>query len=147
MNYILRDLDSSEKFEKYLKVKKYPVTISGIAFVAKAQLLALTYEETRQPICIITYNEIQAKNLQKNLSYFLEEGVLYFPKREIMAYDYVAESSENQYERIDILNDIYNQGEEWVTETNEIKNYTNQILDKMLKTITNEELEAVLCLE
>ena len=43
-----------------------------------------------------------------------------------------------------ILNDIYNQGEEWVTET---KNYTNQILDKMLKTITNEELEAVLCLE
>ena len=29
----------------------------------------------------------------------------------------------------------------------EIKNYTNQILDKMLKTITNEELEAVLCLE
>ena len=46
-----------------------------------------------------------------------------------------------------ILTDIYNQGEEWVTETNEIKNYTNQILDKMLKTITNEELEAVLCLE
>lgn len=46
-----------------------------------------------------------------------------------------------------ILNDIYNQGEECVTETNEIKNYTNQILDKMLKTITNEELEAVLCLE
>ena len=46
-----------------------------------------------------------------------------------------------------ILNDIYNQREEWVTETNEIKNYTNQILDKMLKTITNEELEAVLCLE
>lgn len=46
-----------------------------------------------------------------------------------------------------ILNDIYNQGEEWVTETNEIKKYTNQILDKMLKTITNEELEAVLCLE
>ena len=46
-----------------------------------------------------------------------------------------------------ILNDIYNQGEEWVTEPNEIKNYTNQILDKMLKTITNEELEAVLCLE
>ena len=47
----------------------------------------------------------------------------------------------------DRVNDIYNQGEEWVTETNEIKNYTNQILDKMLKTITNEELEAVLCLE
>ena len=36
-----------------------------------------------------------------------------------------------------ILNDIYNQGEEWVTETNEIKNYTNKILDKMIKTNKN----------
>ena len=46
-----------------------------------------------------------------------------------------------------ILNDIYDNGEEWIKEANEMRNYTNQILDKMLKTITNEELEAVLCLE
>ena len=44
-----------------------------------------------------------------------------------------------------ILNDIYDNGEEWIKEANEMRNYTNQILDKMLKTITNEELETVLC--
>ena len=46
-----------------------------------------------------------------------------------------------------ILNDIYDNGEEWIKEANEMRNYTNQILDKMLKTITNEELETVLCIE
>ena len=140
MNYILRDLASSEKFEKYLKVKKYPVTISGIAFVAKAQLLALTYEETRKPICIITYNEIQAKNLQKNLSYFLEEGVLYFPKREIMAYDYVAESSENQYERIDILNDIYNNKAKIIITTIEAVMQSMPPKDIIYKSVLNLKL-------
>ena len=46
-----------------------------------------------------------------------------------------------------ILNDIYDNGEVWIKEANEMRNYTNQILDKMLKTITNEELETVLCIE
>ena len=106
MNYILRDLALTDKFKKYIKSNTYPITISGLAFVAKAQLIAATFEEKRKPICIITYNEIQAKELVKNLSYFTE-GVTYFPKKEISAYDYVAESNDIEYERIAILNDIY----------------------------------------
>ena len=106
MNYILRDLAETEKFKKYIKTKMYPINISGIVSVAKAQLIAATYKEKRRPICIITYNEIQAKQLLKNLSFFLED-VEYFPKKEISAYDYVAESKDINYERIDILNKIY----------------------------------------
>ena len=87
MNYILKDLASSEKFKKYINKKTYPVTISGLAFVAKAQLISATYEEKRNPICLITYNEIQAKQLVKNLSYFID-NVKYFPKKEISAYYY-----------------------------------------------------------
>lgn len=37
------------------------------------------YEEERMPICIITYNEMQAKELEKNLKYFINQ-VEYFPK-------------------------------------------------------------------
>ena len=107
MNYILRDLASSEKFKKYINEKTYPIKISGLAFVAKAQLIAATYEEKRKPICLITYNEIQAKQIVKNLSYFLND-VKYFPKREIAAYDYDAESNDIEYDRIEILNNIYN---------------------------------------
>ena len=47
MNYILRDLALTDKFKKYIKSNTYPITISGLAFVAKAQLIAATFEEKR----------------------------------------------------------------------------------------------------
>lgn len=106
MNYILRDLANTDKFKKYIKNDNYPIEISGLAFVAKSQLIAATYEEKRNPICLITYNEIQAKEMLKNLNYFLGDS-LYFPKKEISAFDYDVESNDIEYERIDVLNKIY----------------------------------------
>ena len=61
---------------------------------------------SEKPICIITYNELQAKKIIKDLEYFGEE-VSFFPKREIVTYDYIAESKDNLYKRIDTLNNIY----------------------------------------
>jgi hypothetical protein len=77
MNYILRDLANKDKFKKYINNNTYPISLSGLAFVAKAQLIATTYEEKRNPICLITYNEIQAKEMLKNLNYFLEESIYF----------------------------------------------------------------------
>ena len=98
MNYILRDLASTQKYKSFkekLKNKSYPVEISGLVPVAKTELIGALYEEERTPICIITYNEMQAKELEKNLSYFANT-VEYFPKRGISIYDYDAESNEQQ---------------------------------------------------
>lgn len=50
-------------------------------------------------------------------------------------------------EVIDKVTDLQSSYMPGINIKEELKNYTNQILDKMLKTITNEELEAVLCLE
>ena len=61
---------------------------------------------SEKPICIVTYNEMQAKKLIKDLNYFGED-VYYFPKREIVTYDYIAESKDNLYLRINTLNNIY----------------------------------------
>ena len=52
--------------------------------------------------------EIQAKKIVSDLKYF-NSNVLFFPKREIAAYDYVAESKDLPYERIDTLNKIHEQ--------------------------------------
>ena len=49
---------------------------------------------------------MQAKKLIKDLNYFGED-VYYFPKREIVTYDYIAESKDNLYLRINTLNNIY----------------------------------------
>ncbi len=109
MNYILRDLASTQKYKSFkekLKNNNYPVEISGLVPVAKTELIGALFEEERMPVCIITYNEMQAKELEKNLSYFAGK-VEYFPKREISIYDYDAESNDIEYERIQVLNNIY----------------------------------------
>ena len=68
-------------------------------------MLAGTREFSKKPMCIITYNEVQAKKIIEDLNYFTDK-VLFFQKKEIVTYDYVAESKELQYERIEILNKI-----------------------------------------
>lgn len=110
MNYIIEELTKLQKFKEYaqeIKEKNSPITILGLSDVGKIQFEIATYETIKKPICIITYNEIQAKNIIKNLSYFTNE-VEYFPKREIAPYDFIAESKDLPYERIDILNKIQN---------------------------------------
>lgn len=108
MNIITKELTELSKFQEYVEKienKTSPITISGLSDVGKIQFIAGTYESTKKPICIVTYNELQAKNIIKNLSYFTNE-VEYFGKREIVPYDFVAESKDLPYERIDLLNKL-----------------------------------------
>lgn len=108
MNIITEELTKLSKFQEYtknIKKKISPITISGLSDVGKLQFIAGTYESTKKPICIVTYNEIQAKNIIKNLSFF-ENNVEFFPKREIVPYDFVAESKDLPYERINVLNKL-----------------------------------------
>ena len=108
MNTILGELGKSSKFCEYVKSienKKSPIAISGLTDVGMIQMLAATKEFVKKPICIITYNEIQARKLVEDLNYFTDK-VIYLPKKEIVTYDYVAESKDLPYERIEALNKI-----------------------------------------
>ena len=110
MNAIIKNLIDNEKFQDYLKnikEKISPINLLGLTDVAKIQFLEATKEETKKPICIITYNEIQAKKLMQDISYFTSK-VVYFPKKEIVTYDYIAESKDSFYERMEALNRIQN---------------------------------------
>lgn len=112
MNTIISELIELPKFQNYLQEiqeKHSPViSISGLSDVGKIQYMYATKEATNRPICIVTYNEIQAKKLMDDLNYFAKdfETIYYFPKREIATYDYVLESKERLYNRIDVLNKI-----------------------------------------
>ena len=57
-----------------------------------------------------------------------------------MAYDYVAESSENQYERIDILNDIYNNKAKIIITTIEAVMQKYASKDIIYKSVLNLKL-------
>ena len=88
---------------KQIKDKISPITLLGLTDVAKMYLVAAIEKIQKKPICIITYNEIQAKKLMSDLEKFIQ-GVYFFPKKEIVTYDYLAESKETPYARMKVLN-------------------------------------------
>lgn len=108
MNTILGELGKSAKFIDLLKQienKTSPIAISGLTDVGMIQIGTAIHEFGKKPICFVTYNEIQAKKLYEDIKYFTSNVVL-FPKKEIVTYDYIAESKELPYQRIEALNQI-----------------------------------------
>jgi len=109
MNTLIKQLPNFDKFNNYIgdvNKKVSPIMLSGLVDSSKVHLAYATKFYTEKPICIITYNEMQAKKLIKDLNYFSED-IIFFPKREIATYDYIAESKDLPYERINALNKIY----------------------------------------
>jgi len=130
MNEIVKVLPNFKKFNDYINnVKKItsPIMLSGLADSAKVHFAYSTYFYAQKPICIITYNEIQAKKILKDLQYFSQK-IVFFPKREILAYDYLAESKDISYDRINCLNDIYNKKAKIVVTT--IEAVSQEIISK-----------------
>ncbi len=108
MNTIIGELGKSTKFMDLLKQienKTSPIAISGLTDLGMLQIGVALHEFGKKPIGIITYNEIQAKKLYEDIHYFTDNVVL-FPKKEIVTYDYIAESKELPYKRIEALNEI-----------------------------------------
>lgn len=108
MNSLLKVVPNFKKFNDYIfDIKKgtTPIMLSGLTDVGKVHMAYATKFYTEKPICIITYNEMQAKRIIKDLDYF-GETIRFFPKRDVISFDYIAESKDVLYERIAVLNDI-----------------------------------------
>ena len=108
MNTIIGEMGKSPKFIELLKKiesKQSPILVSGLVSVGEAQIAEAIHKFGKKSILILTYNEIQAKQLYEDLSYY-NEDVVFFPKKEIITYDYIAESKDLPYERIEALNKI-----------------------------------------
>lgn len=108
MDLILKTLLNSEKFGKYIqniKVNKLPVMLTGLTSVAKVQMMSATSFFTKRKIVYVTSNEIEAKKIYEDFLIF-NENTTYFPKRDIKNFDTFAESKENLFERINVLNEI-----------------------------------------
>lgn len=108
MNFLIKPLEQNKKYQECIQQikQKSPVAISGLTDVEKLHYLVTIQNETKRPIMLLTYNEIQARKLYQDLQK-LTNNVCYFPKKEITSYDYVAQSKEIEYKRIDVLNKMY----------------------------------------
>ena len=108
MNQILGEFGKNSKFIELLNKiedKQSPIAISGLNDVGAVQIETAVNQFGKKPICIITYNEIQAKKIYEDIKYFTDKVVL-FPKKEVVTYDYIAESKDLPYQRIEALNEI-----------------------------------------
>ena len=108
MDSLIKIMTKSNKFNDYLKDikdKKFPLSLTGLTDVAKVHMSYATSFYLNKPFIIITYNEIQAKKLIKDLQYF-NSNVLSFPKKEILTYDVEAESKQISNIRLNALNSI-----------------------------------------
>lgn len=110
MNILTDELQKSKKFLEvvnHIESKTGPISISGLSDMGKMQMLAALNENLNKKICIITYNQIQAERMVKDLQYYTSKVAL-FPKKELVTYDYIADSKTLPYERIEILNKLKN---------------------------------------
>ena len=133
INTIKGKKEKNNKLYKYIKNienKKSPIVISGLTDVGISHMISATKEFAKKPICIITYNEMQAKKLVEDLKYFTDK-VIFLPKKEIVTYDYIAESKDLPYERIEALNKI---------QENKINIVVTTIEAVMQKMISKKEL-------
>ena len=139
MNSLIKYITESAKFDSYIQDinnKISPVLLSGLSDVVKNQMCVATMSKSKKNICIITYNEIQAKKIMNDLEN-LEVPALYFPKREIVTYDYIAESKDLPYERIDVLNKIYSKKAKIIVTTIEAINQKMISKEVLYKNIIN----------
>ncbi len=70
MDYLLRNLKSSDIYQKIVNNKKDSINISGLVCVAKSTLASTLNIDNKDKILIITYNELEAKRLYNDIKYF-----------------------------------------------------------------------------
>ncbi len=108
MNSILEYFKENDKVKECLEKieeKASPISLLGLTDVTKVCIASTINICNKKKILIVTYNELQAKKLYKDIKYF-QKKVEFLPKKETVTYEYVAQSKDIFFERIDILNKV-----------------------------------------
>jgi transcription-repair coupling factor (superfamily II helicase) len=149
MNSLVKVAPNIKKFNDYLfEVKKgtNPMMLSGLTDAGKVHMAYSTRFYADKPICIITYNELQAKKIVKDLEFFGEK-VKFFPKRDTVSFDYIAESKDLLHERISVLNSITEGKAKIIVTTIEAVMQKMITKDSLYKNVMNLKAGDVLNLE
>lgn len=86
MNFLIKTLEENKKFQELTKQisKTGPIAISGLVDVEKLHVLAGIFNETKRPMVLVTYNEIQARKLYQDLKKLIKQ-TYFFPKKRLQA--------------------------------------------------------------
>jgi transcription-repair coupling factor (superfamily II helicase) len=83
-----------------------PVSFTGPSESQKAHLLYALCRHCGRKGVFVAFNEMQARRLFEDFSFFLGDDVVFFPTKEIMLYDVEAKSYDTVYRRLSALDRI-----------------------------------------
>ena len=99
-----------------LKNNKTPLVIHGLNEAQKSHITYGIHNTFEDQICLITYNELEGRQIYKDLQFYLGEKVLYFPVRDLVFYNIEAITGEEVNERLKTLEKL-SQGGSYVIVT------------------------------
>lgn len=102
MNSFNSLLDNSRQFGEIIsnaENKKFPIMISGAVDAQKAHLINSICEKLGKRAFVITHNDIQARRLCEDLSFFSENECVYIPPKEVLLYAVEASNHEAENKR------------------------------------------------
>ena len=107
MKEITEKLLEIESLKKYFEKNKFgPISILGLSDVAKSCIPEVIQEKSRRTVFIVTYNELQAQRLHKNIK-SINKNAIYIPKKDIITYEYDAQNMDLLYSRMDSIIKLY----------------------------------------
>lgn len=101
----LLNSDSFEKVKSFIERESYPLMISGLSDSGKSYFINGIYEATNRPMVIVTHNDIEARNIYEDLSFYLP-NVYYLPSREIVFYNIDAISGDLRWARLKVIKEM-----------------------------------------
>lgn len=88
--------------------KETPVSLYGLSAPSISFLLNNLIQDIERPLLILSYDPVRAKKIVEDLTYYIDEGVFYFPAREIFFFDKAAGSRDLQIERLKVMEALLN---------------------------------------
>jgi len=109
MNYMIDPLLELKAYREVLERAKeniLPATVAGPSDSQKAHICYALCRHSERKGIFVTYNEMQARRMYEDFSYFYGERVLFFPSKEIMLHDVEAKSYDSVFNRIKVIDRI-----------------------------------------
>ncbi|MDV4150250.1 transcription-repair coupling factor [Clostridium sp. AL.422] len=107
---VLQPLNENSIFNEIvssIKDKKYPININGLSDSGKSYSIFGIYENINSPMVILTNNDMEAKNIYEDLSFYTND-IYYFPAKEVVFYNIDAISGDLRWERLKVIKEILN---------------------------------------
>ncbi len=107
---VLQPLSENSTFNEIItsiKENKYPININGLSDSGKSYSIFGIYENIDSPMVILTNNDMEAKNLYEDLSFYTND-VYYFPAKEVVFYNIDAISGDLRWARLKVIKEILN---------------------------------------